>query len=86
MRRLWATSGLALGLIIPAAASAQNEPYPTHPVRLIAASGPGGNPDVLARLLAEKFTTTFGKPFIVENVPGAGGIVAANTSDRKSVV
>jgi tripartite-type tricarboxylate transporter receptor subunit TctC len=47
-------------------------------VRLIAASGPGGNPDVLARLLAEKYATTFGKPFIVENVPGAGGIVAAN--------
>ena len=47
-------------------------------MRLIAASGPGGNPDVLARLLAEKFTNTFGKPFVVENVPGAGGIVAAN--------
>src|SRR6185436_11042342 len=46
--------------------------------RLIAASGPGGNPDVLARILADKFTTTFGKPFIVENVPGAGGVVAAN--------
>ena len=57
---------------------AQDEPWPTHPVRLIAASGPGGNPDVLARLLAEKFTAAFGKPFIVENVPGAGGIVAAN--------
>ncbi|MBV9970878.1 MAG: tripartite tricarboxylate transporter substrate binding protein, partial [Xanthobacteraceae bacterium] len=57
---------------------AQDGPWPTHPVRLIAASGPGGNPDVLARLLAEKFTTTFGKPFVVENVPGAGGIVAAN--------
>jgi tripartite-type tricarboxylate transporter receptor subunit TctC len=57
---------------------AQDAPWPTHPVRLIAASGPGGNPDVLARLLAEKFTNTFGKPFVVENVPGAGGIVAAN--------
>jgi tripartite-type tricarboxylate transporter receptor subunit TctC len=79
MRRLLATPGLVLALVIPTVASAQNEPYPTHPVRLIAASGPGGNPDVLARLLAEKFTTTFGKPFIVENVPGAGGIVAANT-------
>jgi tripartite-type tricarboxylate transporter receptor subunit TctC len=78
MRRLLATPGLVLALIIPTAAGAQNEPYPTHPVRLIAASGPGGNPDVLARLLAEKFATTFGKPFIVENVPGAGGIVAAN--------
>jgi tripartite-type tricarboxylate transporter receptor subunit TctC len=47
-------------------------------VRLVAVSGPGGNPDVMARLLADKFTTAFGKPFVVENVPGAGGIVAAN--------
>src|SRR3954454_5516746 len=52
--------------------------YPTHAVRLMAPSGPGGNPDVLARLLAERFTTAFGKPFIVENVPGAGCLVAAN--------
>ena len=69
---------LTLALALPAAASAQDEPWPTHPVRLIAASGPGGNPDVLARLLAEKFANAFGKPFVVENVPGAGGIVAAN--------
>src|SRR5947209_6863307 len=69
---------LTLALALPAAAAAQDEPWPTHPVRLIAASGPGGNPDVLARLLAEKFTNAFGKPFVVENVPGAGGIVAAN--------
>jgi tripartite-type tricarboxylate transporter receptor subunit TctC len=69
---------LAIMLALPSAAAAQDEPWPTHPVRLIAASGPGGNPDVLARLLAEKFTAKFGKPFVVENVPGAGGIVAAN--------
>jgi len=78
MQWISATAAFALALTIPAAAGAQDEPYPTHPVRLIAASGPGGNPDVLARLLAEKFTAAFGKPFIVENVPGAGGIVAAN--------
>ena len=45
---------MALALTLPSAALAQDEPWPTHPVRLIAASGPGGNPDVLARLLAEK--------------------------------
>jgi tripartite-type tricarboxylate transporter receptor subunit TctC len=73
-----ATLALALTFALPAATMAQDEPWPTHPVRLIAASGPGGNPDVLARLLAEKFTGAFGKPFVVENVPGAGGIVAAN--------
>jgi tripartite-type tricarboxylate transporter receptor subunit TctC len=77
-RPISATLALALALVVPPAAGAQDEPYPSHPVRLIAASGPGGNPDVLARLLAEKFTTAFGKPFVVENVPGAGGIVAAN--------
>ncbi len=58
---------LTLALALPSAALAQDEPWPTQTtVRLIAASGPGGNPDVLARLLAEKFTNTFGKPFIVE--------------------
>ena len=45
-------SAVALALALSAAAAAQDEPWPTHPVRLIAASGPGGNPDVLARLLA----------------------------------
>ena len=62
----------------PRPALAQDDAWPTHPVRLIAASGPGGNPDVMARLLADRFSTEFGKPFVVENVPGAGGIVAAN--------
>jgi len=69
---------LALVLGLASAATAQDDAWPTRPVRLIAASGPGGNPDVLARLLADKFSQAFGKPFIVENVPGAGGVVAAN--------
>jgi tripartite-type tricarboxylate transporter receptor subunit TctC len=58
--------------------SAQDDLWPTRPVRLIAPSGPGGNPDVLARLLADKFSAAFGRPFVMENVPGAGGVVAAN--------
>jgi tripartite-type tricarboxylate transporter receptor subunit TctC len=78
MLRTLATLGLALALIHPVAAAAQDGPYPARPVRLIAASGPGGNPDVMARMLAEKFTASFGRPFVVENVPGAGGVVAAN--------
>ena len=69
---------LALLLGFASAATAEDEAWPSRPVRLIAASGPGGNPDVLARLLADKFSQAFGKPFVVENVPGAGGIVAAN--------
>src|ERR1700716_3623227 len=51
--------------------------YPSRPVRLIIPGAPGGNPDVLARLLAKKLADTLGRPFVVENMPGAGGVVAA---------
>jgi tripartite-type tricarboxylate transporter receptor subunit TctC len=68
---------LALALVLmPAGASAQVD-FPNRPVRMIAAAAPGGNPDVMARLLSHKLSGVFGKPFVVENVPGAGGVVAA---------
>ncbi len=77
---------LAIGVLLatPSGALAQSEPYPNRPVRLIAPSGPGGNPDVWGRVLSEKFTTILGKPFVVENMPGAGGVVAANVVARAS--
>ena len=68
--------------VLSSAAMAQDGAWPTQTVRLIAPSGPGGNPDVMARLLADKLTDKFGRPFIVENVPGAGGIVAAKMVAR----
>jgi tripartite-type tricarboxylate transporter receptor subunit TctC len=67
---------VALLALAPAGASAQSD-FPNRPVRMIAPAAPGGNPDVLARLLSQKLTQTFGKAFVVENVPGAGGVVAA---------
>jgi tripartite-type tricarboxylate transporter receptor subunit TctC len=56
--------------------------YPSKSVRLIAAAAPGGNPDVLARMLAAKLGDAFGRPFVVENLPGAGGVVAAEQVAR----
>ena len=56
--------------------------YPSKSVRLIAAAAPGGNPDVLARMLAAKLSDAFGKAFVVENIPGAGGVVAAEQVAR----
>src|SRR2546428_11887654 len=44
---------------------------------MIIPAAPGGNPDVLARMLAKKLADTFGRAFVVENMPGAGGVVAA---------
>jgi len=67
-----------------ACAAVAQEGYPAKPVRLIAAAAPGGNPDVLARMLAPKLADAFGRPFVVENVPGAGGVVAAELLARSA--
>ncbi len=69
---------LALARITSSMVQAQGvDGYPSRPVRLIVGAAPGGNPDVLGRMLADKLTASLGKPFIVENAPGAGGQVAA---------
>jgi tripartite-type tricarboxylate transporter receptor subunit TctC len=70
-----AAASLALGL--GGVLAQVDGDYPNRPVRLIAAAAPGGNPDVLARLLSLKLSGAFGKAFVVENIPGAGGVVAA---------
>jgi tripartite-type tricarboxylate transporter receptor subunit TctC len=72
---------LSLVLSFPLLAAGQDT-YPSKPVRLIAAAAPGGNPDVLARMLAAKLADAFGRPFVVENLPGAGGVVAAEQVAR----
>ena len=73
---------ILVGLLLLAATAHAQETYPTKSVRLIAAAAPGGNPDILARMLAAKLTDAFGRPFIVENIPGAGGVVAAEQVAR----
>jgi tripartite-type tricarboxylate transporter receptor subunit TctC len=72
---------LLLALLLTGTGHAQDS-YPTKSVRLIAAAAPGGNPDVLARMLAAKLGDAFGRPFVVENIPGAGGVVAAEQVAR----
>jgi tripartite-type tricarboxylate transporter receptor subunit TctC len=66
---------LAAALVMPQVACAQN--YPTRPIRLILPFGPGGVADVTARIVTEKLGEKLGQRFIIENMPGAGGITAA---------
>jgi tripartite-type tricarboxylate transporter receptor subunit TctC len=73
---------LALFLLLVASTTFGQESYPSKSVRMLAAAAPGGNPDVLARMLAAKLSESLGRPFVVENVPGAGGVVAAEIVAR----
>ena len=69
------------GLLIANAAQAQSrlprepENYPAKAVRFIVPSSPGGGADVLARSIGPKIAEIFGKPVVIENRAGAGGII-----------
>ncbi len=73
---------LLLTACLASAAVAQDAGYPNHTVRMIVSSGPGGNPDVLARMLADRMGKDFGVAFVVENVTGAGGALSAITAAK----
>jgi tripartite-type tricarboxylate transporter receptor subunit TctC len=69
--------GVALIAASPARAQAQD--YPNRPVTLVVPYAAGGGLDVLARMLAQKLTERLGKPFVVDNRPGAGTVIGANS-------
>jgi tripartite-type tricarboxylate transporter receptor subunit TctC len=64
---------LAVTPVLPAIA----EDYPTHTVTIVAPAAPGGLYSLFARLIGNKLEQRFGKPFIVENKPGASSIVGS---------
>ncbi len=61
---------------------AQAEQYPARPVTIMVPFAAGGGSDLLARLVAQKLEQKLGKPFIIENRPGAGTTLAAMTTVR----
>lgn len=73
-RRLFTSALAAVGLASLAfTASAQPQPWPNKPIRLVVPYGPGSSPDVAARIIAERLSPRIGQAVVVENRPGAGG-------------
>ena len=78
MKRLFAV--LAASAVLFGSAAAQT--YPAKPVKLIVPFPPGGNTDIVGRLIAEKLSTSLGQQVYVENRGGAGGTIGAEAAAK----
>ncbi|MCC7486033.1 MAG: tripartite tricarboxylate transporter substrate binding protein [Burkholderiales bacterium] len=58
------------------------QPYPARPLRIVLPYGPGGNSDIIARVVAQHMSQRLGQQVIVDNRPGAGGIIATEIARK----
>lgn len=73
---------LAISVTALTAASAFAQEFPTKPVRMIVGFPPGGATDLVARILQPRLTETFGKQVVVDNRPGANGVISVDIIAR----
>ncbi len=82
--------GLKLGLCIGLTAStlltlpATAQEYPARPIKMIMPAGAGGTSDAYARAVAREVETALGKPIVVENMAGAGGVIGTRALVRSA--
>src|SRR5258706_8368907 len=66
-------------LVFLMAGATQAQQYPSRPIRLVVPLSPGGFADVPTRMLLPKLSAALGRPVVVENKPGAGGTIGADS-------
>jgi len=72
-------AALAAGALLATAGAAAAQDYPRQPIKLLVPSVPGSAPDAFARILSEPLSAGLGQKVVVENKPGAGGVIAMET-------
>ena len=88
----WISAAMAAWIALTVTATnVDAQPFPSKPVKIIVPSTPGDGSDILARSIAQKLTERWGQSVIVENRPGAGGVVgtevaAKSTADGYTVI
>src|SRR5215217_1834237 len=76
MRVTIARALVLVGALVLSAVPSHAQTWPQRPVKFIVPFGPGAGADIGARLVAERLSTRWGKPVVIENRPGADGLVA----------
>jgi tripartite-type tricarboxylate transporter receptor subunit TctC len=79
-RRSLGGLALALGAVLVPFADAAADDFPSRPVHLIVPYAPGGSGDLIARLLGDKLSTLWGQQVVVEDKPGAGGLIGTEAA------
>jgi tripartite-type tricarboxylate transporter receptor subunit TctC len=82
---LAALSAASFSTGVPAQAPASPgavQSYPSRPIRIVIGFTPGGGPDITARLIGQRLTESWKQQVVVDNRPGAGGTIAAQTVAR----
>jgi tripartite-type tricarboxylate transporter receptor subunit TctC len=76
------TLRICLAVLLLASAEVHAQAWPAKPVRMVTPIAPGGAADIVARIVAERLTKALGQSFVVENLPGASGVVGAQAVAR----
>jgi len=74
--------GSLVALALPAAQAQAQKDYPEKPIRMIVPFAPGGSNDIMGRLVAAKFTENMGQQVVVDNRPGASGIIGTDLAAK----
>lgn len=85
MKHPRAFAALAAGLLVAAvliAAPALAQPWPSKPIRILVPHAPGGVTDVITRIVTQPLSEALGQPIIVENRPGASGLLGTEIAAR----
>ena len=69
-------------LLVPAAAPALADDYPSHPITLIVPYPPGGGVDTIARVMSAKLSVALGQQIVIENRPGAGAVIGTRAAAK----
>ena len=77
---LQAAAGIAAATALPRAFAQASGPWPNRPLKLIVPFPAGISPDVVARLIGDRLAQAIGQPVVIDNRPGAGGMIGAEAA------